>query len=303
MSKIWDSHNHWLPLAIAEKTTFFKKGWSDMDLLLNTLDKNGVEKAILLYPTSDAHLNLGGWSEVCSIYNKELSEKVREHPDRLIGAGILPVENCQAMIKEISRIKNLGLTCLSMASSYEGKFLDDEIFLPVLEKAEKENLPIFIHSQIINPIGIERVNDPLLMPVVEYLFDITMCAGKLMMSGLLTRFKNLKIIFAHFAGVLPFLADRFDSTYSMLRLRNMVKDLNSLPSAILKNIYVDTSGAASKSILRMALGFFGADRILWGSDFPANKDLSKSISAIKVIDIKDSEKEKILGCNMMSLFK
>ncbi len=303
MIKIWDSHNHWLPPAIARKTTFFKKGWSDIDLLLNTLDKNGVEKVVLLYPTSDAHLNLGGWPEVCSIYNKKISEKVREHPDRLIGAGILPVENCDDMIKEIERIKNLGLSCLSMASSYEGKFLDDKIFLPVLEKAEKERLPIFIHSQIINPIGGERVSDPLLMPVVEYLFDITMCAGKLMMSGLLTRFKNLKVVFAHFAGVLPFLADRFDSTYSMLRSRDMVKDLSNLPSTILKNIYVDTSGTTSRSALEMALEFFGTDRILWGSDFPANKDLYGSISAIKAMDIKNSEKEKILGYNMMSLFK
>jgi len=124
-----------------------------------------------------------------------------------------------------------------------------------------------------------------------------------MMSGLLTRFKNLKVVFAHFAGVLPFLADRFDSTYSMLRSRDMVKDLNNLPSAILKNIYVDTSGTRSRSALEMALEFFGTDRILWGSDFPANKDLSGSINAIKAMDIKNSEKEKILGYNMMSLFK
>ncbi|MCQ9208415.1 MAG: amidohydrolase family protein, partial [Omnitrophica bacterium] len=257
MSKIWDAHSHWMPPEVAEKTTFFRQGWSDIDLLLQTLDNSGVEKAVLLYPTSDAHLNLGGWSRLCDIYNKAISKKVKEHPQRLIGAGILPADRPGDMVQEIERIKELGLSCLSLASSYEGKYLDEESFLPVFEKAEKEKLPIFVHSQIINPIGSSRVKDPLLMPVVEYLFDITMSAGRLMMSGLLSRLKNLKIVFVHFAGVVPFLIDRFDATYLMLRRRNIVQDLGAVPSAILKNIFVDISGVKSATMLKMALESFG----------------------------------------------
>jgi predicted TIM-barrel fold metal-dependent hydrolase len=122
------------------------------------------------------------------------------------------------------------------------------------------------------------------------------------MSGRLSQLKNLKIIFAHFAGVLPFLGDRFDSTYLMLRAREMVKDLGSLPSAILRNIFVDTSGTKSVSLLNMALDFFGPDRILWGSDFPAKKDLTESIEALKGLNIEEGEKESILGGNLMNLF-
>lgn len=302
MSKIWDAHSHWIPPGVAKYTSFFKRGWSDIDLLLNTLDKSGIEKAVLLYPTSDAHLKMGGWSKVCALYNEEISKQVKRHPERLMGAGILPVDRPKDMVREVERIRELGLSCLSLASSYEGRFLDDESFLPVLEKAEREKLPIFVHSQIINPIGFERIKDPLLMPVVEYPFDITMCAGKLMMSGRLSQLKNLKIIFAHFAGVLPFLGDRFDSTYLMLRAREMVKDLGSLPSAILRNIFVDTSGAKSASLLNMALDFFGPDRILWGSDFPAKKGLTESIEVLKDLNIEDGEKESILGGNLMNLF-
>ena len=301
MTKIWDAHSHWIPPEVAEYTSFFKKGWSDIDLLLRTLDKSKIEKAVLLYPSSDAHLNMGGWSKVCSIYNQEISKKVKQHPDRLIGAGILPADRPKDMLKEVERIKELGLSCLCLASSYEGKYLDDEVFLPVLEKAERENIPVFVHSQIINPIGFERVKDPLLMPVLEYVFDITMCAGKLMMSGVLSRLKNLKIVFAHFAGVLPFLTDRFDSTYSMLRLRNIVKDLGDFPSAILKNIFVDTSGVKSRAMLNMSLEFFGPDRILWGSDFPAKRDLTESINVLTGLE--NREKEKILSENLINIFK
>ena len=139
------------------------------------------------------------------------------------------------------------------------------------------------------------------MPVVEYLFDITMCAGTMMMSGALSHHKKLKWVFAHFAGVVPFLADRFDSTYSMLRSREMVKDLGSLPSEILKHVFVDISGVKSISLLNMALEFFGPRRIIWGSDFPAQKNSAESIKALDNLNIQREEKEHILGKNLIDL--
>jgi predicted TIM-barrel fold metal-dependent hydrolase len=302
MPKIWDAHNHWIPPEVAKHTTFFQRGWSDNDLLLKTLDSSGVEKAVLLYPTSDAHIRMGSWSKVCNIYNDQVANIVKRYRDRLIGAGILPVDVPKELVREVARIKDRGLSCLSLASSYEGRYLDDKMFLPVLDVAEKERLPIFVHSQIIDPIGIERIKDPLLMPVVEYVFDITICVGKLLMSGILGQFKNLKIVFAHFAGVLPFLGDRFDSTYSKLRSREIVKDFGSLPSAILKNIFVDTSGVKSASMLNMALEFFGPNKILWGSDFPAKKDLTESIKVLSDLNITEEEKENILSGNLRTMF-
>jgi predicted TIM-barrel fold metal-dependent hydrolase len=303
MSPIWDAHTHWMPPEVAEHTVFYHTGWSDINLLLKTLDDAGIEKAVLLYPSSDAHLNGGGWLRVCDVYNLEISKRIKEHPARLLGAGILPVDRPHEMVQEIDKIKDLGLTCLSLASSYEGTYLDDDSFSPVWEKAEKEGLPVFVHAQIMNPIGFDRVKDPLLMPVVEYLFDITMCAGTMMMSGVFNHYKDLKVVFAHFAGVLPFLADRFDSTYSMLRSRDMVKDLGSLPSHILRNIYVDISGVKSTSLLNMALEFFGPRRIVWGSDFPAQKSPAESIKALDNLNIQREEKENILGKNLITLLK
>jgi aminocarboxymuconate-semialdehyde decarboxylase len=256
---------------------------------------------VLLYPSSDAHLHGGGWSRVCDVYNKGIARKLREYPDRLLGAGILPMDRPHEMVREIDKIKDLGLNGLSVASSHEGTYLDDDSFLPVWEKAEREGLPIFVHSQTINPIGFDRVKDPLLMPVAEYLFDITMCAGAMMMSGVLSRHKKLKWVFAHFAGVVPFLADRFDSTYVMLRSREMVKDLGSLPSEILKHVFVDISGVKSISLLNMSLEFFGPRRIIWGSDFPVQKNPIESIKALDSLDIQREEKENILGKNLIDL--
>ena len=58
---IIDAHSHYMPPSIAQNTMFFKVNWSDVDKQLTLMDQNNIEKALLLYPTSDAHLNMGGW--------------------------------------------------------------------------------------------------------------------------------------------------------------------------------------------------------------------------------------------------
>jgi len=122
-----------------------------------------------------------------------------------------------------------------------------------------------------------------------------------MMSGVFVHFPGLKLIFAHFGGVLPFLKDRFDTVYTMLRMRNIVKDLGQAPSAIFKNIYCDTSAVKSKNVLKMALDTFGAEHLLWGSDYPANKDVPGSIKAIRELGAPEGEKELMLGMNVKKM--
>jgi predicted TIM-barrel fold metal-dependent hydrolase len=303
MPPVWDAHTHWMPPEVAQHTSFYHTGWSDINLLLKTLDDAGIEKALLLYPSSDAHLKLGGWSRVCDLYNRGIGKKIKEYPDRLLGAGVLLMDRADEMAHEIDKIKDLGLVGLSLPSSYEGCYLDGDAYSPMWERAAHDHLPVFVHSQTINPIGFDRVQDPLLMPAVEYLFDITMCAGTMMMSGVLNRHKGLNVVFAHFAGVLPFLADRFDLTYSMLRSREMVKDLGSAPSEILKNIFVDVSGVKSTALLTMALDFFGSEHILWGSDFPAQRNPAESLEALETLDLDSEKKENIMGKNLINLMR
>jgi len=45
----------------------------------------------------------------------------------------------------------------------------------------------------------------------------------------------------------------------------------------------------------------GPGHILWGSDWPAKKDIAPSIKAINDLNITQEEKEGILGKNLLSL--
>ena len=303
MSKIIDAHSHYMPSEVAQNTAFFKVHWSDIDHQLHLMDENKIEMSVLLYPTSDAHVNMGGWGKVCDVYNRGIADVVKKHNSRFIGGGIIPADNPQGISDELKKIEDLGLKILSLASSYNGQYLDGEIFFPVYEFAQEKNFPIHVHPQIMNPIGEDRVRDPLLTPVLEYVFDVSVCIGKMMMSGVFLKFPKVKFIFAHYGGVLPLVKERFDNTYQMLLKRNFVKDLGRLPSEYFKNLYFDVSGSKSVASLSCALEVVDSGHILWGSDHPANQNISASISAIRDSSLESSEKEGIFRNNALSLLK
>ncbi|HNX81017.1 MAG TPA: amidohydrolase family protein [Candidatus Omnitrophota bacterium] len=299
---IVDAHSHWLPNEIITNAHFYHTGWGDIEAQVKMMDEAGIAQAVLSYPTSDAHLKLGGLAQVSTIFNDNVAAIIKRYPKRFIGAAILPVGNADMMLREWYRARDVGFQAISLATSYEGRYLDDKEFIPLYQEAQAHSIPIFVHPQIVNPIGFERVQDPLLTPVIEYVFDTTICIGKLMMSGVLDEYQEVKFVFAYFGGAIPFLAHRFDATYQMLRSINFVKDLRVDPTVLLKRVYVDTSGDTTQANLEAARVLFGTKHLVWGSDWPAKKNIGGSIQAISDLDLTPEEKDGILGGNLMRLF-
>ncbi len=301
--EIIDTHFHLLPKEIAERASFYNKGWMDMNSHLNMMDSSNISRAVISYPTTDAHINANEKEiTVARLYNKKTAEVIRHHRDRFIGAAVIPLAEEKEMADELNRALDVGFKALSMATSYDGIYLDSDKFYPLFERASDAGLPIFVHPTTIKPIGIETVKHPLLTPVIEFVFDTTMCIGKLITSGTLRSFPKLKFVFANFGGATPFVKDRYDSTYNMLLSLGYVQDLGKLPTEFLKQLYVDTSGAISKTIIQCAVETFGAENILWGSDYPANKNVRQSIDAVLDMGISDEKKIGIVGRNAERLF-
>lgn len=299
-----DAHSHWLPEEIIRNAHFFSRAWSQVEAQLAAMDASGIDKAVLTYPTSDAHLKMGSLTGVARVYNDNVAEVLRRYPGRFIGAALLPVGEKNGMLEELERATGeMGFRAVSLASSYNGIYLDDPLFEPVYRQAEQKGIPLFVHSQIIEPIGSERLQDPLLTPVIEYVFDLTVSIGRLLMSGTLQGHPGLCFVFANFGGVICHLGNRFDTTYEMLRGINFVKDLEGLPTHHLRRIYVDTGGDTGLYNFLAARELLGAGHICWGSDWPAKRDPAASIEAIKNLRIPEREKEDILGGTLQEIFK
>ncbi|UCD15638.1 MAG: amidohydrolase [Candidatus Omnitrophota bacterium] len=291
-----DAHIHFIPQELSVHTSFYKGVWTDKGKLYDFLDIHNIGKALLVYPSTDAHMKLGSFGEVCRLYNAMIEGLVKEN-NKIGAAAIIDVNNSKNSWEIIKEVKDKGFSAVSLPSSFDGEFLKAEAH-SLFEAIEKNELAVFIHPQTMNPIGFERVKDPLLMPVLEYSFDISMCLGLFMMQGVFDKF-NIKFIFSALGGVIPFLKMRFDRVYSMLRSRGLVKDLGKMPSQILRKVYVDTSGATFKNI-ELAIELFGEDKILWGSDYPVNSPVKENVSVLDGLG--RDRKEKITFKNFMGVF-
>lgn len=301
---IIDAHSHWLPQEITSCAHFYSEAWGDIEAQIKAMEEAGIDRAVLTYPTSDAFLRLGTFRQVAEVYNERVAAILRQYPDKFIGAAVLPADDKKAMIDTYRRATaDLGFRALSLATSTNGAFLDDPQYFDLYALAQAQRVPVFVHPQIVKPIGSERVEDPLLTPVIEYIFETTMCVGKLLMSRVFEKFPNLNFIFAYFGGVTPFIAHRYDATYTMLRGVNFVKDLGGLPSAYLKRIYVDTSGDRITANYMSSLKLFGPAHIVWGSDYPAKKDIKGSMGILKDLDITEKDRRGILGGTLEKIFQ
>ena len=290
---VCDSHIHFIPKELSSLSAFYKGIWSDKEKLYEYLSLNQIKKSLLVSPSFDINIDTK-W--LFYTYNKSII-KIAEENNNIIPAGILNLEDIENLKEQLRELKNMGFKVVNLFSSYKGKFIIKDI-IKYFEDFQNFGFFIFFHPQTNNPIGFERINDPLLMPVLEYTFDLSMCLGILLMEEVFDKF-NIKFIFSSLGGVIPFLKDRFDRVYIMLRAKNMVKELKDLPSNIFKKIYVDTSGSNVDNI-KIALDTFGENNVLWGSDYPANTNIKNNIDSLNKLG--SPLKEKIIKNNFLSLF-
>jgi predicted TIM-barrel fold metal-dependent hydrolase len=66
---------------------------------------------------------------------------------------------------------------------------------------------------------------------------------------------------------------------------------------------VDTGGDRNKANIDISVSFFGTRHVLWGSDWPAKKDIAGSISTIRDLNLSQKDRDDILGGNLERILK
>ncbi|MHB8173194.1 MAG: amidohydrolase family protein [Nitrospirota bacterium] len=299
---IFDSHFHLLPDEVIKQASFYNDSWGGINGHLQAMDDADVSRALVSYPTTDFHVRAALTEiQAARIYNSGIKEISVNSNKRLAWLAAVPLTEPSEMVTLGEDALSEGASGFSLPTNSGGVYPDNEKFLPFFEKADALGAPVFFHPTTLTPFGFEKLRHPLITPVFQYAFDTTLCLARIIDCNLLNKLPRLKLVFASFAGVMPFLAGRYGRTYRMLLGRGIVKDMGDEPEEILKKIYVDTSGMADIKMLDLALTVFGEDRVLWGSDFPANRDVPASIDAVKALSINGTAKEKILSGNIETL--
>jgi aminocarboxymuconate-semialdehyde decarboxylase len=134
---------------------------------------------------------------------------------------------------------------------------------------------------------------------------------RIVMGGIFEKFPKLKIITHHCGAMVPFFAERIRNHYNFLEMRNKMNfhlGLKEHPVEYFRKFYNDTAILGNPSALMCAYDFFGADRLLFGTDVPFDPTLGdygtgQTIKAIERMDISDHEKKKIFEDNARNLLR
>ena len=232
-----------------------KKSAIDINAKLKEMDEAGISLTLLsLSP-----------DELAVIANDGINEIARAFPDRFMGIASLGFYDMKKSIHELSRcFDEMNFAGLQMFPYVRGKGIDGEEFYPVYEILEKRNKPLILHPG--SPVN-KDYSSYNIGALMGYWFDDAICVIKLILSGMLDKFPDLKILCPHVWSLLPYLIERIDIQTSRFP-EFFSSNLSKTPGEYLSKIYTDCNNFSPENILFSINKMDGIGRMMFGSDSP-----------------------------------
>ena len=275
----------------------------DIERRLQHMDQLGIDVHVLTIPAPGADRFEGeGAVRVARIANDAVAAICRKYPQRFIGFFTLPTCSMEASLDELERsVHELGLKGFGCYANLNGQALDREELFPIYERLAKYKLPVYIHPTA--PLATAATGIDIMPTLIfGWAFDSTVAMTRLVYGRVLERFPEIDFVVADVGGVLAFFAQRAVNIYSgrteEIRRRYGLRE-NPLDS--FRRFYVDTADHPA-STLRCVKDFFGADRMVLGTNYPYGPEegcllIKNSLKAIDGLELGAADKEKILGGN------
>ena len=258
-------------------------------------------------------------NDIVKIGNNEMAEIISKYPHQFIaGVATLPQTDIDAMLNEMDRgIKELGFKGVQLTTNINGKSLDSPEFMPLYEKMADYDLPIWIHphrSREMSDYQSEAHSKYGIHGLFGWPYETAVAMTRLIFSGILDKYPNLKFITHHCGGKVPFFEQRIRSWYDLAEQdglkgeKEFIQGLAKRPVEYFKMFYNDTALYGSTPALMCGFAFFGAEHILFGTDMPFDKEhghrhLRETIQSVERMGISDSDKEKIFEQNVRKLLR
>ena len=270
------------------------------------MDEAGVDMQVLSHAAPATHLmNAEMAVPLAKRANDRLHETIKANPRRFSGFATLPAADPRAAADELERgVTELGLKGAMIHGLTQGLFIDDKRFWPIFERAEKLDVPIYIHPARPHPTVID-------LYYKDYVADfpgITNAAWgftvetatqgvRLVLSGVFDKYPRLKIIIGHLGEGLPFLLWRIDAMFK--RKPNRPIDFRKTFS---EHFWITTSGNFSDPAMLCTIQEMGVDRILFAIDWPyvENRPATEWMDRLS---LSAEDKRKILSGNAKKLLR
>ena len=293
-----DFHHHFLPprhiaAILAQRESGAPPKWSP-ELSVEEMDKNGVATAIasLVQP--------GVWlgdvqksrslARDCNEYGAKM---VADHPGRFGFFAAIPLPDIEGSLREIEyALDTLKADGIGLMTSFDGKYLGDPTFAPIFEELNRRKAIVYTHpTQPQCCVGLVKG-----VPAssIEYATDSTRTIASLLFSGTATRSKDIRFIFSHGGGTVPFLVGRFE------RLADEKKNVPNGVRPELGKFFYEIAQANHPGALAALLDLVPISQVLFGSDYPL-RPISEAVQGVSKYNFTAAQRRALERENALKL--
>lgn len=316
IEKIFKNRIHWreehsgTTIKVSGVSTIVYQDLMDIDAQVQAQDDAGITVSLLSfsmqYELMCSKLFVAPEKLLAKRLNDRTAELVAKHPGKLaFMANVNPAT--RSSVTECERcFSQLGAKGVNISTSWQGEFLDSEKLNHFWEYTDSQQVPIFLHPPLL-PIGYRKMNKYRLEEVVGRPFDTAMTVSNMIYSGVFDRYPRLLVVLPHMSGGLPNILGRLDFGYRLgyeALPKGEAAVCKRKPSDYLKtNLYADVMGFSPAGV-RHCIELFGADRLLFGSDYPAvNISPKEHVDLVKNLGLCQEDLERILWKTANDLFR
>ena len=299
-----DVHHHFSPPAYAAYTAKSKNmpkplvGWTaektieDMDKAMVATAMNSIVGPGVWFGDAEQARSLARDS------NEYAAKLVADYPGRFGSFATLTLPDIEGSLKEIAYAFDvLKADGIMLFTSYGDKWLGDPFFDPVFEELDRRKAVVFTHPT--TNACCANLLPGISSAEIEYGTDTTRAIVRMVYSGAAKRYPNIRMIFSHGGGTMPYLIGRFVDRVSRPN-ENLVRDQHDFQAEVSK-FYYDTAQTFNRVPMSGLKQVVPMSQILFGTDYPYRSSIENTtgLTGSKVFD--GAELEAIRSENAFKL--
>ena len=284
----WD-----VPLQLA---TANKKGSGEQrkmamtgDGQLQSMDVDNIAKAAIFSTFAGYIVNHKALTAKASLayaqgYNNWLYDYCRVDKNRLRGVGLMSRHKPENMVAQLDDIINKGWKTVTLRPEViKGKAVGDEVYEKFWAACEQNDIGVAFHGGThlqANTVGTDRFSSRFALHACSHPMEIQMAFVSLLENSIFERYPKLKVAFLEAgASWVPHWLWRLDNICYPEFPELVADNIKMLPSEYFKR-HCWVAVELEEPCLRQTVDMIGADRLLFGTDFPHPDHLDFDVSDI-----------------------